>query len=137
MQSAIIVKQGCFACLSDPAVPGKALVRRARPLARPDVLNRVRDGDVSQVPLTLETKLAGNAHSKGSAVSSGKFLAIHEIRQQGLRVPRVKHVEAVKLLVQRKEDNVLRLREHSDEIQNVDKGHAGPLRNEFTSQRVT
>jgi hypothetical protein len=70
-----------------------------------------------------------------------KFLAVHTVGEQALRVPGIDHFNAVplafdalfvyrvKVRVEPKEHNVLRLREDSDEIQNVGKTDTSPLGN--------
>ena len=90
----------------------------------------VGNGNPGEIFHALITELARNAQAKRSAVGRGKFLAVHAIGKQSLRMQRVGHIQAVPRIVKRKKDDVPGLRKNSSQIQNMRKRHTGPFGNE-------
>jgi hypothetical protein len=127
---------------SDDSVPGEAALGPSGSESLADVLYGVGHCDLGKILRALAAELTGQAETNGSAVRYGKLLAVHPVCEQRLRMPSIDHIDViplpldaafvhrVKVGVEPKEHDILRLGEGSDQIQNVGKTDSGPLGNE-------
>src|SRR5678815_298539 len=100
---------------------------------RPTVLNVyqivevIRHDDAAEKFQALVTQLPLYSCAQRSTVTDRQVTAIHAVRQDGLRVERVQHVDAVGITVVGMELHKARGRERPNGLQNIAQGYSGPL----------
>src|SRR5262249_54451646 len=118
---------------SDSRVPRITVSGRRRSAAVADILQTVDDGDLCQVLDAFVAKLPRHAQTQRRPVPGRQFAAVHPVRQQRLRMPGVRSVDALPVIVVRVEDDVSRIRAGADEVQDVRERHPNPFRDERPS----
>src|SRR6266851_7401616 len=111
---------------SDPRVPGVPTRRLDGAPTIANMFQRIGDGNTRQELHALVPQLPRHAHTQRSAMVRIEIRAIHPIRQKGLRMIRIRHVQAVPHVIKAIEHHVLRLRAHSHQIQNMRKRDPRP-----------
>src|ERR1700683_1161127 len=112
----------------DARIPRVATIRARTTPTLAERLEAVRQSHAIDVFHVLITELSRDSESQGTPERDGKFVSVHAVGEERLRVQRVRHVDALPpVSLDRAVYNVPHLGQRTYAIQNVRERHPGPF----------
>src|SRR5271169_975809 len=114
--------------LSDARVPGVASIRVSAPQTLAERFEVVCQSQAIDIFHVLVTELPRDSQAQGAPERYGKFVSVHAVGKERLRVQGVRHVDALPpVRLDRAVYNVTRLRQRANTVQDVRERHPSPF----------